>query len=127
MRTATVSLDGEDRILCFSTGVMEDVYSEYGGLQEFFDAMNGKTDNPIRAIIWALDKMMDAGARYARRRGIPAAEPLTADDLRELCDLSDLAGLQQAVLSTITAGNAREVEAEPPKNVTATPSEMRVL
>lgn len=122
MKTATVSLDGEERLLCFSTGVMEDVYSEYGGLQEFFDAMSGKNDNPIRAIIWALDKMMDAGARYARRKGIPAAAPLTADELRDVCDLSDLAGLQQAVLSTITAGSAREVEAEPPKNGTATPA-----
>lgn len=127
MRTATVSLDGEDRILCFSAGVMEDVYSEYGGLQEFFDAMSGKTDNPIRAIIWALDKMMGAGARYARRKGIPAAAPLTVEDLRDVCDLSDLAGLKQAVLTTITAGNAREVEAEPPKNGMTTPSEMRVL
>ena len=90
MKTATVSLDGEERLLCFSTGVMEDVYSEYGGLQEFFDAMSGKNDNPIRAIIWALDKMMDAGARYARRKGIPAAAPLTADELREyLSEIQD--------------------------------------
>lgn len=127
MRTATVSLDGEDRLLCFSMGVMEDVYRDFGDLQGLFDAMNGKTHNPIRAIIWALERMMDAGAKYAARKGIQAAPPLTADELREVCDLSDFTGLRQAVLNTITAGSEREVEAEPPKNGTATPAEIRAL
>lgn len=121
MRTATVSLDGAERILCFSTGVMEDVYEVYGGLDGFFDALNGKNGNTIKAIIWALDKMMDAGARYARRKGIEAAPPLTADDIREVCDLSDFSGLQAAVMNTLTAGSERQVEAEPPKNEATTP------
>ena len=127
MRTATVRLDGEDRLLCFSSGVMEDIYDKFGGLQELFDAMSGETGNPIRAIVWALDRMMDAGAKYAARKGIQAAPPLTEDDLREVCDLSDFTGLRMAVLNTITAGSEREVEAEPPKNGTATPAEIKVL
>lgn len=122
MRTATIHLDGEDRILCFSTGVMEQVYEEYGDLNGFFAALTDQNGNPIKPLVWALDKMMQAGARYAKRKGIPAAPPLTADDIRDVCDLSDFANLQTTILSTITAGSAREVEAEPPKNGETTPT-----
>lgn len=121
MRTAKIRLDGEDRILCFSTSVAEDVYEKYGGLEDFFDAMQGKGGNPLSTLIWALERMMDAGARYARRKGIPAAPPLTAEDIREVCDMSDFAGFQKSVMETISNGGSREVQAEPPKNGETTP------
>lgn len=121
MRTATVKLDGADRVLCFSTGVMEDVYEQFGDLQGFFDALNGKNGNTIKTLIWALERMMAAGARYAKRKGLDAAPPLTAEDLRDVCDMSDFLNLQQAVMETISAGSERQVKAEPPKNGETTP------
>lgn len=166
MRTAKIHLDGEDRLLCFSTRVMENVCDKYGGLEGFFAVLQGsskntmsmdqlrqqlqqnikdgdseafdvtfglltqkiqdnlmakKQGNQLSAVIWAMEQMMAAGARYAKRKGISAAEPLSADDIRDVCDLSDFADLQKSVLETITSGNAREVEAEPPKNAETTP------
>lgn len=116
MRTATITMDGEERILCFSTGVVEAACEKYGSLENFFEALNGEQLTQIRTVIWALAAMMDAGAKRAKRKGIPCAEPLSEDEIRDLCDISDLSDLKDKVAETITAGSAREVEAEPPKN-----------
>lgn len=122
MRTATIKLEGEERLLCFSTGVVEKACERFGSLDAYFKAMEkGDQAGQMKTVIWSLAAMMDAGDRYAKRKGIPNPAPLTEDDIRELCDVTELMGLQSKIAETISNGSARTVEAEPPKNAGATP------
>lgn len=123
MRTAKITLDGEEHLLCFSTGVVEAACDKYGTLDDFFDALNGDQSTQLRTVIWALAQMMKAGANYAKRKGIDNPPPLTEADIRDGCDISDLMDLRSKVAETITSGSDRQVEATPPKNVKATPGD----
>lgn len=121
MRTAKITLDGEERLLCFSTGVLEAACDKFGSAQGFFNALGGENESDrIRTTMWALARMMEAGSRYAERKGIPTAPPLDEEDIRDLCDLSDISMLSAKVQETITNGSQREVEADPPKKGAAT-------
>lgn len=132
MRTSKITLDGEERVLCFSAGVVEDVCERFGDLNGMFNALGGRGQGgedeaapvnlalQIKTLYWLLARMMDAGARYARRKGIPCSEPLSVEDIRDVCDLADFAALKDKVLETITSGSTREVDAEPPKNAETT-------
>lgn len=123
MRTATINLEGQDRLLCFSAGVVEAACDKYGTLEDFFGALDGDQATRLRAVIWALAQMMKAGEAYAKRKGLETAPALTEEDIRYCCDIGDLSDLQEKVAETITNGSDRQVEAIPPKNAGATPRE----
>lgn len=121
MRTAKITLAGHERTLAFSARVITAATDEYGSLQGFFDALQSKDQGEsFRAVIWALSRMMDAGARYDRLQGLEPPPPMDVDELLDLCDFQELSGISSKILETITAGSAREVEAIPPKNGKAT-------
>lgn len=122
MRTAKIELNGQDHLLCFSTGVVEAACERYGSLDDYFAALDtGSQLSRLQTVIWSLAVMMDAGAKYAALQGMENPAPLTEKDIRDLTDVTELMGLQDKVRETITSGSEREVEAEPPKNVPATP------
>lgn len=121
MRTATITLDGQERILCFSAGVVEDACDKFGTLEGFFSALDGDQATQLRTVIWALARMMTAGESYAKRKGLEAAPALSEEDIRDCCDLNELMDLRAKVAETITNGSERQVEAEPPKNAATTP------
>lgn len=123
MRTATITLEGQDRLLCFSAGVVEAACEKYGTLEAFFGALDADQYTQLRTVIWALAQMMRAGANYAKRKGLETAPPLSEEDIRDCCDIGELTGLRAKVAETITNGSDRQVEAEPPKNAEATPDE----
>lgn len=121
MKTAKILLDGEERLLSFSMGVLEAAAEKYGDVDKFFEALEAPDQTTqIRTVIWALAQMMAAGAEYAELKHIPAPKPLGERELRYLCDVGELLALRAKVKETITAGSAREVEADPPKNGEAT-------
>lgn len=121
MRTATIELDGKQRILCFSTGVVENVCEKYGSLEDYFGAMGDDQVTQIRTVVWSLAQMMKAGDEYAKQKGIDNPPPLSEEYIRTMTDISELTGLQKKIQETITNGSKREVDAEPPKNGEATP------
>lgn len=121
MRTAKILLDGEERLLCFSAGVMEAASEKFGGVEKFFDALVADEATQIKTVIWALAQMMAAGAEYAELKHISTAKPLGEREIRYLCDVGELLALKTKVQETITSGSSREVEADPPKNGEATP------
>lgn len=123
MRTATVKLEGQDRLLCFSAGVVEAACDKYGTLEEFFRALDGDQGTQLRTVIWALAQMMTAGEIYAKRKGLETAPALSEEDIRDCCDIGELLNLRSKVAETITNGAERNVEAEPPKNAVATPGD----
>lgn len=122
MRTAKISIDGRERLLCFSTRVMRACTERYGGVEKIDDVLS--PNDPARALdetIWLMAAMMDAGARYARLNGLDNPEPLSFDDLYDATGIDDLTGLKGKIAETITNGRTPTLDAVPPKNGAATP------
>lgn len=122
MRTASITLAGKERILCLSTRVTLSITKRYGSLEAMFNALQNK-DDPGKAMetsLWVLEHMMDAGDRYAEHEGIEHAPPLTADEILDLSDPTEIIQMSEAIQATMTAGTSREVEAKPPKKAKAT-------
>lgn len=123
MRTARITIDGAEHLLCFSARVVRactERYGEMGGMDEALTS-----GSPVQAMdeaVWMIAAMMDAGARYAKLNGIDNPPPLTAEDLLDVCDLGDFTQLTSKITETITNGKTPTVEAEPAKNAKATPA-----
>ena len=121
MRTATLTVDGRDYLLCFSARVMRACSERYGGVENIDAALGAEnTGKALDEAVWLLSKMMDAGARYAKING-QEAEALTYDDLYDVLSIDDLTSIKGKIAETITNGRATTVEAEPPKNAGTTP------
>lgn len=122
MRTATIELGGQTRLLCFSTGVVEEACERFGSLDDYFAAMDGADQGvKLKTVIWSLAAMMAAGAKYAKLKGLDNPPPMSEGDIRDLTDISELLDLQRKVQQTITNGAERQVEAVPSKNGKTTP------
>lgn len=123
MKTARMTVDGQEYLLCFSVRVIKDCMDRYGAVENIGNVFDNS--DPLEAMdeaIWLLTKMMDAGERYAKMHGISNPKALTYDDFVNVCDAADLASMKDKIFETITSGSAAEVEVEPSKNAEATPS-----
>ena len=117
MRAATISIDGQRHLLCFSTRVIRAVTERYGDIAKLYESIS--TEDPVHNLdesIWLLATMMDAGARYAQMHGLDNPAPLAAEQLYDACDISDFAQLRLSIMETVTNGQQTHVEVEPPKN-----------
>ena len=90
MRTASITLNGQEHLLCFSARVVRACTERYGDVSGLGDAL----DNPdkLKALdeaVWILAQMMDAGARYAKLNGLENPEPLSFDAIYDMSDLND--------------------------------------
>lgn len=121
MRTATITLAGEERLLCFSTRVLLAVNSKFGSLEALFDQLRDSTDteNSLKAALWVLAQMMNAGYRYGQHEGMNVALPLTEDMILDLCSPVEILDLGSKVQEALSVGTSREVEAKPPKKAKA--------
>lgn len=125
MRTAVWTLNGAEYPLCFSVRVVRDLSEKFGGVEHIADAIDGAAD-PVSALndaLWILERLMDAGARYAALEGREHPKALTRDELYDRCSMEDLAGIRGAIRRTIDAGKQTTVEVEPPKNAGAPPEQ----
>lgn len=121
MKTAKITLDGREYLLCFSTRVVKQCAERYGGVEQIGEALG--SEDAVQALdesLWMLAAMLDAGARYAKLNGLENPAPPDRETLYDLCDVSDFAGLKGKIMETVTAGKAHRVEAEPGKNAAAT-------
>ena len=121
MRTATIRLSGRDYPLCFSTRVVRACTERYGGVDKISAALDAS--GPVSVLdesLWLLAAMLDAGARYARLNGQECPPPPTQEALYDLCGMDDLGRLRANIMETMTRGQSRTVEVEPPKNAVAT-------
>ena len=122
MRSGSITINGVEYPLRYSTRVACNTQEQYGGLHQLGEAIASEdVAVRLRAITWTLAQMLDAGARYCRLSGEASPEPVPSQD--DLCDLfgpEDLIVLVRAINATISQDAERKVEAEPPKNLTAT-------
>lgn len=117
MRTATLTLDGVDHMLCFSARTVRAVSDRYGGLDKMNEAFtDGDTAKLLDESLWMLSAMMDAGDRYARLNGLDNPPPVSYEDMYDLCGMDDLAKLRGKVFETIANSTGATVEVETPKN-----------
>lgn len=123
MRTARITIDGAEHLLCFSARVVRACTERYGDMGNMDTALtSGSAVQAMDEAVWLIAAMMDAGARYARLNGLDNPPPLTADQLLDVCDLGDFTLLTGKITETITNGKTPTVEAEPAKNAKATPA-----
>ena len=120
MRTATITLNGEDHLLCFSARVVRNCTERYGGMEKLDEVLSAGDVRSFDEALWLLAEMMTAGDRYARQNGTANPSPLSVDDLLDLCDISDFAHMRAKIRETIVSGRATNVEVEPQKNAVAT-------
>lgn len=121
MRSGRIKIDGTEHVLCFSVRVVRNCTERYGEVNGLYQALTD--ENQVRSLdesLWILSQMMEAGAKYAKEKGMPNAAPLTVDQLYDTCDFSDLAGIRSAVMLTISSGKKTNVEAEHSPNAEAT-------
>ena len=121
MRTAKILIDGREHLLCFSVRVLRAVVDRYGSV-EGLHASTSTEDQAknLDEALWQLAAMMDAGARYAALEGLPNAEPLTQEQLYDVCDISDFFEIRMAVQRTITSGVSPSLQVDDSKNREAT-------
>ena len=114
MRTAKMTINSREHLLCFSGRVLRSVTEKFGGVTEMYEAFNsGDQAARLDAAIWALAQMVDAGDRYAQLNGLPNPGRYTPEDLYDLIDINDFTGLYGKIRETITSGSRRTVDARP--------------
>lgn len=117
MRSAKLTLDGVEHLLCFSARTVRAVTERYGGIENMNDAFS--SDDTVKALdesLWMLSAMMDAGDRYAKLNGIENPPPVSYEDMYDICGMDDLENLKGKVFETIANSKRTTVEAKPPKN-----------
>lgn len=122
MKTAKVTIAGREYPVCYSTEVVCRCEETFGSSQAVFDKMGSKKlSEKLGALTWLTAQMLEAGWRYARWNKENADTPPTEETLRDLIGLDDVVTVQTALLEAVIGDAARDVEANPPKNATATP------
>ena len=117
MRTAKLTLDGVDHLLCFSARTVRAVSERYGGLDKMNDAFSvSDTAKLLDESLWMLAAMMDAGDRYAKLNGMDNPAPISYEDMYDMVGMDDLGNLKGKVFETISNSKETTVEVEPTKN-----------
>lgn len=128
MRTAKMSVDGREYLLCFSGRVIRNVTERFGSLPAMYEAFSqDEQEKSLDAAVWVLSQMIQAGDRYAKLNGLENPGKLSFDDLYDLFDINDFTGIYSKIKETIRSGKQQTVTAVPDnsggggKNAAATP------
>lgn len=118
MRTGTITIDGAEHLLCFNARVIQKGIERFGSMEAFDKAIAGEggDSQSLDNSIWILAAMMDAGHKYAIKKGIETGDPMSCDDIYDYVGLDDFAEIQRSIAQTISDGSSRTVEIETPKN-----------
>lgn len=122
MRTTTINLLGEERLLCCSTRFIRDCSERYGAVDVIDKELTGAQNKVLDEAMWMLAGLLDAGNRWAKLNGKDNPDPLTADQLLDLFGMDDLEDVVKNIKTAISAGNETAVKVAS-KNVEAAPEE----
>lgn len=128
MRTAKMSVDGREYLLCLSGRVIRNVTEKFGSIPAMYEAFSQEEqEKSLDAAVWVLSQMIQAGDRYAKLNGLENPGKLSFDDLYDLFDINDFTGIYSKIKETIRSGKQQTVTAVPDtseggrKNAAATP------
>ena len=114
MRTAKMSVDGREYLLCFSGRVIRNVTEKFGSLPAMYEAFSQEEqEKSLDAAVWVLSQMIQAGDRYAKLNGLENPGKLSFDDLYDLFDINDFTGIYSKIKETIRIGKQQTVTAVP--------------
>lgn len=121
MRTAKITLGGREYPMCFSMRVVRACNERYGGIENIDSAIrDGGTARTMDEVIWLLHAMIDGGIRHAAASGESAPDIPSLEDMYDICDISDFAGLREKITETISSGSTPAVTVKAdPKNAGA--------
>ena len=95
-----VEFCGEKRLFMYSLRVASDVLNR--------DDTN--TDE-ISDVAFAASRMMEAGARYAKANGYENPDPLTEEQVLDLCDMEDYGIIAEIIKTATRIGKKTEIAA----------------
>lgn len=120
MRTTTITIGEAEYPLCFSVRVLRSCTERYGTFAGIYKALASENEvERLDEVLWVLEEMLRAGAKYARGNGQESPDPLSAEALLDQCDLADFVRFRGAITETITAGSKPRVETESKKKAAA--------
>ena len=108
MRTGKVEINGKEYLLCFSTRVLM-ALEERGGSSEA-ELQRIMDEHKVSDLFWLLEKMIDAGDRYAKLEGIENPGTISGDNLIDLVGVDDYETMFQSIVGAVAAGNTPEVK-----------------
>lgn len=114
MRTAFITINGKERMLCMSNRVLVDLEAKGKSLETFLSDETSTVTN----ICWLLRKMSEAGRAYAKLAQLGDYPAITEDEILDTSGADDYEEYMRAILAAATG--ERKVDAEPPKNAEAT-------
>lgn len=121
MRTTTINLLGEDRLLCCSTRFIRDCSERYGAVDGIDKALTGAQNKVLDEAMWMLAGLLDAGNRWAKLNGKSNPEPLDSDQLLDLFGIDDLTDVVGNIKEAISSGMGATVQVTS-KNTEAAPA-----
>lgn len=119
-----VPLLGKERWFCFNLRAQIAVAKKYGSLPNAVQVLNdvffGQQDvgDDVKCQIVAdwCEALTIGGRAHARREYGEESEPVTADDVLDLCSPYEIGDTATAILAAINDGDEREVEDPEPEN-----------
>lgn len=124
MKTGSIEINGKKYLLCFSARTMKNIVDKYGNVSfdELLSVDEKDLGKTFDTTMWLLSLFLDAGSRFAKLNGLENPDPLSYEDLYDLCGFDDLSKLKGSISKTISSGLKRNVETEPRKNLKTTPA-----
>ena len=123
MKTISVEIAGEKRILCYSLRVIKAIEARFGSETDMRAQLtSGSTGNVVDITCWLMSQLMIGGKGYADKMHLACPDPLSPEDMLDLYDVGDLLEMQSTIQNALPAGSQQEVEATG-KNAEATPGE----
>lgn len=97
-----VEFCGEKRLFLYSLRVARDVMQRT-------DAETENGGDEIGDIAFVAHRMMEAGARYAKANGYENPDPLTEEQVLDLCDMEDYGIIAEIIKTATRIGKKTEI------------------
>lgn len=108
MRTGKATINGKEYLLCFSTRVLM-ALEERGGSSDA-ELQRIMEEHKVSDLFWLLERMIDAGDRYAKLEGLDNPGTISGDDLIDLVGVDEYETMFTSIAGAVKAGNTPEVK-----------------
>lgn len=116
MKSVKEAICGGERYFCFSVRVYQDIMEKYESLDAMLTAMD--TAGALEDVAWLASRMMIAGEKYAKRRGLDCPPALTPEDILDELGVDEIVKMKGIIFSTIASDSKSEVELATEENPT---------